>query len=194
MARSLLSSRLVYVALFALSTMSACIIPVAPDFQDPPSAPNAPPYLSNFQANSQPTNVGEIVTIPGAGQVTFSANVTDIDGDPLYYLWVLDYPPFKGNGVTKLGNQGTVPRLDGQPITNMSLTQLVDCNFVGRPSEGAHQLELIVADRRFSTASDLTADNILDSLPEGSDGFVVRASWTIVASCSALASSASGGS
>ena len=170
--------------------MSACIIPVAPNFQDPPSAPNAPPYLSNFQANSQPTNVGEIVTIPGTGQVTFSANVTDIDvGETLSYLWVLDYPPFKGNNVTKLGNQGSIlPRLDGQPITNMPLTQLVECNFIGRPSEGAHQLELIVADREFSKDPNLSADNILDSLPPGSDGFVVRAPWTIVASCSAVAS------
>jgi hypothetical protein len=171
--------------------MSACIIPVAPNFQDPPSVPDAPPYLSNFQANSQATNVGEIVTIPGAGQVTFSANVTDNDvGHPLRYLWTLDYPPFK-NGVTKLLNQGDVtPPLDGQPI-KMQLTQIVDCNFIGRPSEGAHQLELIVADRDFSKAPDLTADNVLDSIDDPT-GFVVRASWTIVASCSAIASSTSG--
>jgi|tagenome__1003787_1003787.scaffolds.fasta_scaffold20891894_2 hypothetical protein len=168
--------------------MSACIIPVAPNFQDPPSVPDAPPYLFNFQ----PASPGNIVTIPGADVVTFSANVTDIDvGDKLYYRWVLNYPPFK-DGVTKPLNAGDIsPLLDGRPI-NMPLPQMISCTYIGRPSEGAHQLELIVADRAFSNAADLKAENLLDSLPEDSPGFVVRATWTIVASCSAVASTASG--
>jgi hypothetical protein len=190
MARSLLTFRLGYLLLLAsASSMSACIIPAAPNFQDPPSVPDSPPYLSGFQ----PNNPGEIVTIlpeaPGKDpQMQFSANVTDIDlGDTLYFQWVLDYPPFQ-NGVTNLGNQGKItPRLDGQAI-NTSLPELITCNFVGRPSDCTHQLELIVADRPFSTSPQLNTDNVLDSIDDP-DGFVVRANWTIAISCSAIASS-----
>ena len=45
-ARSLLSFRLVL--LVTVASMSACIIPVAPDFQDPAPAPQGVPYLSDF--------------------------------------------------------------------------------------------------------------------------------------------------
>ena len=74
LARSLLFSRLLPFALLAsVSPMSACIIPVAPSFQDPPSTPDSPPYLSNFS----PKNFNDIVTVPvPAGQV-FSATVSD---------------------------------------------------------------------------------------------------------------------
>jgi len=171
--------------------MSACIIPVAPNFQDQPSVPNSPPYLSGYQ----PKPPGEIYTIlpdkPGDDpQATFSANVSDINGDTLQYLWVLDYPPFK-NGVTKLGNQGNITSPDGL-ATYAPIPFLVTCNFVGRPSDGTHQLELIVADRALSTSPTLTADNVLDTLEDPNDGgFVVRANWLINISCSAVASSTS---
>lgn len=126
LARSLLFSRLLPFALLAsVSQMSACIIPVAPSFQDPPSTPDSPPYLSNFS----PKNFNDIVTVPvPAGQV-FSATVSDPDvSDPLNVRWVVDYPPF--TNATRLGNQTTIsPGPNGQPI-NQTVSQTVDCNLI----------------------------------------------------------------
>jgi hypothetical protein len=169
--------------------MSACIIPVAPNFQDPPSTPDSPPYLYN----PQPNNFGEIVTVPVKNAKPFSANVRDPNvEDTLSYLWVVDYPPFI-TGVTLSGNQGSIyPLPNGQPI-DMQLPQLITCPFLNTvvaPSDGKHQLELIVANRQFSPPDGLSPDNVLDSIDDPT-GFVVRASWTFVISCPALTSSTS---
>lgn len=169
--------------------MSACIIPVAPNFQDPPSTPDSPPYLSNFS----PSNFNDVVTVPvPAGQV-FSATVSDPDiGDMLDVRWVVDYPPF--TNATRLGNQMMISRSsNGQPI-DQQVSQTVDCNLINSaapPSDGKHRLELIVANRQFSTASTLTPDDVLDSIDDP-NGFVVRAAWTIVISCPATVSPTSG--
>ncbi len=170
--------------------MSACIIPVAPNFQDPPSPPDPPPYLSN----PNPKNFNDIVSVPVPAGQTFSATVKDPDVEAkLNYRWVLDYPPFIRD-VTLTGNQGSITAPpDGQPI-NMPLSQPIDCNFVNTtlaPSDGKHQLELIVANRTFSTSPALTPDDQLDSIDD-STGSVVRATWTIVISCPATTSTTSG--
>jgi hypothetical protein len=187
-ARSLLSLRLVYVALLGCaSSMSACIIPVAPNFQDPPSTPDSPPYLSNFQPSDN-----AIVTVPVPDGLVFSANVTDPDlGDTLQVRWAVDYPPYAiGNTVD---DQTPIsPSANGQPI-NAPVTEKVNCVFVNSstPStEGTHRLELIVADRTFSDPSTQRPDQALESIDDKT-GFVVRASWTFVISCPALMASTS---
>jgi hypothetical protein len=168
--------------------MSACITPVAPNFQDPPSTPDSPPYLSDFS----PKNFNDVVTVPVPAGEVFSATVSDPDiGDTLNVRWVVDYPPY--TNATRLGNQMPIsPSSNGQPI-NQQVSQTVYCNLINSavpPSDGKHQLELIVADRAFSTLSTLTPDNVLDSIDDSS-GFVVRAAWTIVISCQATTSSTS---
>lgn len=168
--------------------MSACIIPVAPNFQDPPSPPDSPPYLYNFQ----PQNFGEIVTVPVKDAKPFSANVRDLNvGETINYRWVVDYPPFI-TGVTLSGNQDSITPLAGQSI-DTQLPQPITCPFLNTvvaPSDGKHQLELIVANRTFSPPDGLTPDNVLDSIDDPT-GFVVRASWTFVISCPAITSTTS---
>jgi hypothetical protein len=166
--------------------MSACIIPVAPNFQDPPSTPDSPPYLSNFQPNA-----GSIVTVPVPDGLVFSANVTDPDlGDTLQVRWAVDYPPYTiGNTVDD--QAPILPSANGQPINSL-VSENVNCVFVNgsTPStEGTHRLELIVANRKFSDPSTQPPDQALDSIDEA--GFVVRASWTFVISCPALMASTS---
>ena len=180
MARSLLSFRLVYVVLLAsASSMSACIIPVAPNFQDPPSVPDTVPYLSGFV----PTSVEIITFVPPS--MPFSAIVTDQNVNArLRYRWAIDYPPFVA-GVTAFTDQMEIsPSLDGQPIKKQ-VTEPVTCDLVMNVS-GTHRVELIVADRDFKDSSTpgLTTDNQLDSIidPAGT-GHVVRGAWTVVMSC-----------
>ena len=156
--------------------MSACIIPVAPNFQDPPSVPDTVPYLSGFV----PTSAEIITFLPPS--MPFSANVTDQNvGATLHYHWATDYPPF--TGVTTFTDQAEIsPSLDGTPTL---VTELVTCKLVNNVS-GTHRLLLMVADREFKDSSQtgLTTDNQLDSLidPAGT-GHVVRANWIVVMSC-----------
>ena len=106
---------------------------------------------------------------------------------------MVDYPPFI-TGVTLIGNQGSISPLPNGQTIDMPLSQLITCpglNTVVAPSDGKFQLELIVADRPFSTAPGLSPDTVLDSIDDPT-GFVVRASWTFVISCPATTSSTSG--
>ena len=185
LARSLLTLSMEpsFFVLFALvSSMSACVIPVAPNFQDPPSAPNAPPSILN------PSPIrNSVVTVPVPAGLTFSANVTDQNvGDFLYYRWAVDYPPFTSS-TRQVPYQKISPRSDGEPI-NQPVSLQVDCILINSTpsSDGKHRLELIVADRLFSTSPALTADNLLDSIDDPT-GFVVPATWTVVISCPATA-------
>ncbi len=167
--------------------MSACIIPVAPNFQDPPSVPTSgPPSLSGFS----PKNFGELVTVPVPAGQLFSANVTDLDPKAtLRIRWIVDYPPY--SDATKLVEQSPIsPGADGQTINQLITTGTpVDCSWINQPLTSSHQLELVVADSDFLDSSNpnLPADRKLDSArdPNG----VAYAFWPIVISCPASATS-----
>src|SRR5262245_28993773 len=87
LARLLLHSARRVSLLFALSSfMSACIIPVAPEFQDPPGAPNSPPQI----LNPNPTWGAEVAATPDQ-PAKFEITVTDVNtGDDLYLEWIVD--------------------------------------------------------------------------------------------------------
>jgi hypothetical protein len=164
LARSLLSLEIVPVVLLTLvSSMSACVVPVAPTFQDPIGEPNVPPFIV-----SATPPVGTIIT-----STTLVPQVTVTDqnvGDPLAYRWVIDYPPFNSN--THPLGIGHIPApVDGvQQRVPVPLSQ-APCAF--NPGVGVHQLEFILADRGFDTSNSMVLDALVDS-----DGFVVYANWT----------------
>src|SRR5882724_1117584 len=77
----------------ALLVMSACVLPIAPEFQDPPASENYAPVF--------------IDTIPPAGQVVtaspvaaFTIIVEDPNvGDDLFVRWIADFPPLTDNTI-----------------------------------------------------------------------------------------------
>jgi hypothetical protein len=156
----------------------SCIIPVAPEFQDPPAVPDSPPYLHDFA----PFNIGSIVSVDGVKGQDFSAFVGDQNPDQiLYFEWLFDYPPQLQNR-NQYGNTGMIPaRIPGQP--DPKETQTVKCAFVDASSgSSSHRVELAVATERFASPTGLPADQALDSIPD-SNGFVVRAFWEIDMPC-----------
>jgi hypothetical protein len=183
MARSLLSFRFVSVVLLAsASSMSACIIPVAPNFQDPPSVPDSPPYLSNIV----PT-FGEVATFQPP-TTTFSAVVNDMNlNATIYYRWVGDYPP-NMPGVTwdKIDYQPIKPSLDGLPLVQLLPFDLT-CTLVNSVS-GTHTVELIVADGPFHDTMGLPVDSEFDTLLDSSD-HIIKTAWTVSMSCPASTTS-----
>jgi hypothetical protein len=160
--------------------MSACIIPVAPNFQDPPSATDAGPYFAGYS----PVD-GRLVTFTPPVS-TFSVLVTDPNVNaPLWFRWVWDYPPVNNSSsmIFPPAYQMTSAGPDGVPITKN-----ICCSVVNN-ANGLHQVELIVADEPFqdSSMAGLTDDNRFDTLEF--PGHVQKATWTIAMSCMAGAAS-----
>jgi hypothetical protein len=166
---SLLSSKVVRVALLAsVSSMSACVVPIAPTFQDPPSEPNIAPYIV-----SNGPDFGTFFQVPPAG-FPVAVTVSDQNAvDPLNYRWVIDYPPFSTTN-TRPQQVQTIPApvVVGQPL---SFT--VSCALNPAPNLAVHQLDFIVADRPF----DQSNPKVLDAVTNG--GLPVQANWTFQISC-----------
>jgi hypothetical protein len=191
MARSLLSQRLFrFVLLATVSTMSACIIPVAPNFQDPPSPPNSPPHLFNLMPH--PGSVSSVADPINVG-ATFSGNVTDQTvGVTLQVRWALNFPPTPGAPPTQVLTTIQIqPPQNGQAIDQALMPETIKCNMISSstpPADGRYALELIVADSPLSNDPTLPADQLLDPKANGS---VVLADWTLIMNCPAIASSTS---
>ena len=166
---SLLSSKVVCVALLAsVSSMSACVVPIAPSFQDPPSEPNVAPYIV-----SNGPDFGTFIQVPPAG---FPVAVTVSDqnaGDTLNYRWVIDYPPFS----TTNTRPQTVEMIPAPVVVGKPLSFTVNCALNPAPNLAVHQLDFIVADQPF----DLSNTRVLDAATNG--GLVSQANWTFQISC-----------
>jgi hypothetical protein len=160
--------------------MSACIIPVAPNFQDPPPTPHASLYLSDFM----PVN-GSVSSIadPNQGQ-SFSAHVSDEQvGATLYVRWAVNYPPSPDAPQARLLTDTMIsPHPDGTPIDQPVPPQPIECLLLQSttpPADGRYRLELIVADSPLS--NDPSA---LDAFADPNDsGLVVRGDWTFIINC-----------
>ena len=154
--------------------MSACIIPVAPNFQDPPSTPDAGPYFARYS----PVD-GKLVTFTPPVSV-FSVLVTDSRVDEsLWFRWVWDYPPVNNSSsmIFPPTNQSTSAGPNG-----VQISMNICCSLVNN-ANGLHQVELVVADQQFedSSVAGLTDDNRFDMLV--GPGHVQKATWTIAMSC-----------
>ena len=154
--------------------ISACVVPVAPQFEDPPG--NSPPYL----VSSVPP-AGAV--LPASADASGDAlTITVTLGDPnledlLVARWLIDYPPYDASTSRaapdiRLPPSGQVSR---EPIT--FAPSCVDDQI--SPGPASHRVTLSVADRPFlpPDESDLRLDSV--SAP----GFVVRTTWIVNLAC-----------
>jgi hypothetical protein len=150
--------------------MSACIIPVAPEFQDPTASPNYAPVLEHANPD-----FGSLVTIPTMLQFQVNATDPNLD-DNLYFRWFVDFPPFTANVTHEIGDDGEVVHpVDGTALQAI-IKVTVDClDGLAATANSLHQLELLVADRPF-----LPSPSIDQVSPPG---IVVRANWTFQVNC-----------
>lgn len=123
--------------------MSACILPLAPEFQDPPASENFAPHITD---SSPP--LGSLVVKTGTTAPVFRVTVTDPNlGDDLFVRWVADYPRISSN--TRLLGSQMVPRsTNGQPL-RQDVSVTVDCALDNLAPIAQHQVLVIVADREF---------------------------------------------
>jgi hypothetical protein len=150
--------------------MSACIIPVAPEFQDPAASPNYAPVLESAMPD-----FGSLVTIPTMLQFQVNATDPNLD-DNLYFRWFVDFPPFTANVTHEIGDDGEVVHpVDGTALQAL-IKVTVDClDGLAATANSLHQLELLVSDRPFLPSPSI------DQVPP--PGIVVRANWTFQVNC-----------
>lgn len=128
---------------------SACVVPLSPDWTNPPSAQNIPPLLLSESPRFQSETTLS----------TFRVTVTDLNGgDDLYVRWYSDWQPISGLTRALFAPVTTIPhRPDGaQQFTAVEAT--VDCarDFIPRGIT-RHQIVLMVGDQSFAPEStDLT--------------------------------------
>jgi hypothetical protein len=121
--------------------MSACIIPVGPEFHDPTGAPNSAPRIIPVSADFGAIVVGDqdSVTI----EILISDNNVE---DTLWVRWVVDYPPFV-LGTSDLGSPDPFePSPNGQQVLHR-VEHTILCQQL-QPLH-MHRITAIVADRQF---------------------------------------------
>jgi hypothetical protein len=168
LARLLLGTSLKFVFLLAVSSSTpACVVPVSPEFQDPPGTLNAAPEISNPKPFPGP--------VAGTTEQTFSFNVSDPNGgSPLYMRWLSDFVPFSGIASRKIiPMMVTVsPSADGS-IKNVLIEQKVQCSDVYGEQTSTHQIIAAVSDRPYL---DDGSTNWLDIPDPGKQNTIV---WTL---------------
>ena len=153
--------------------ISACVVPVAPQFADPPG--NSPPYV----VSSVPPAGAVLPASADAGDaITIKVILGDANlDDKLVARWLVDYPPYdeaisRAVPDVRLPPSGQVNR---EPITfapSCSENQIA-------PGSVSHRVTLSVADRPFLPPDD--SDLRLDLAPD--QGFVVRTTWVLNLAC-----------
>lgn len=171
--------------LFTLASMSACVVPVAPSFQDPPPTLEAPPYI----ASSDPEINSAVTVLPG-GSANFAVELTDVTPNAtIYYTWALDYPPYDPVNTRSGGPTIPVgPSVDGRP-TDGTVSFTLNCSTVV-PSPGTgpqHMFSLLVADRSFSTMP-----GRFGQIDDQTGHLLSAAIWFVNYSCQATGTSGTG--
>jgi hypothetical protein len=152
--------------------MPACVLPIAPEFQDPPASENYAPVI----VDSDPPLGMTVTSTPG--QLTpFSVTVSDPNvGDTLHVRWIVDFPPFSTN--TRVLQEDFPVPPSPSPTT---VTQNIGCAESTLSVLPSHTVMAIIADRPFEASQPPPAPVDLGRLPP--DGLKTVAVWTLDLEC-----------
>jgi hypothetical protein len=160
-------------ALFAVSA-GGCVIPVAPQFDDPET--NYPPYL----VSSTPGE-GDTLTLISADQPRdLSVTLSDQNlNDALYVRWLVDYPKSEGRLIREYNYP---PPATNRMADRSQLRYQFTCANLGvSPGIGPHTLVMAVADRPYLdefSGQPVDPEAPLDSV--GGEGNRIRIVWTVI--------------
>lgn len=117
--------------------MLGCVLPVSPDFQNPPLAPNYPPSFDFFEPY-QETDVSQLPQ-------DFTVLLSDPNPqDTLHVRWAIDYPPYVQSRSLLVIDEQTLTPGSLKPVSY----HLDSCaNFKATGAE--HKVAVIVSDRPF---------------------------------------------
>jgi hypothetical protein len=127
-------------------SVPACVLPIGPEFQDPPSVPNYEPYFVAYEPY-EATNF-TILAVPPV----FEIDVSDPNlADKLSVRWVANYPPYTPNATKLIAeSQATalpiVKSSDSVPLISFKSPALT-CEMF--PLSTEKTLVAVVSDRGF---------------------------------------------
>jgi hypothetical protein len=174
LARLLLESTQTLALAISLVAMSACVIPLAPEFQDPPAAQNYPPVI----VQSSPSVAMTVVAQGMPPERAFKVSVRDLNlTDDLYVRWVAD--PYSANTRGLNTTNEPIPKPGGETV-DVEITVSCGSSFLA-PGIPEHTILAIVADRKFNTSS-----TVLSDLQDRA-GYAVTAVWTLQLMCAGQA-------
>jgi hypothetical protein len=160
------------IVLLSSLSLSACVIPIGPQFQDPPAAQNFAPTITD----SNPVN-GAIVQTKTFRVTFFDPNLSD----DLHVRWIADYPSYGPNSRLLMAPDFLAsPTATTAQKLDTSIT--IDCiasNLALMLTQ--HQIMVIIADRPFLMGDNLPLDRKLTALPD--DAGRVEAHWTLNLEC-----------
>jgi hypothetical protein len=167
--------------LLALACLSGCVVPISPDFTDPPVAQNYPPQF--LADTAMPPFLSE------TAMLKFSVTVTDPNvGDDLYVRWYVDYPPFSPGFTRALFAPVTTILHSAHGAQQfMPIDMTIDCTRdVLSSAIPRHQIAVLVGDRDFAPeTADLSLlksdPTVLTALKDGSHAVV--AGWFLDRQC-----------
>jgi len=159
------------VTIVALLSMSACVLPIAPEFQDPPASENYAPVF--IDTNPQ---AGQIVTASPVAKFTVVVEDPNV-GDDLQVRWIADYPPITDS--TSVMATTPVPHAAGATVSSHEVSIEPNCALHHLARIPSHQIAVIVADRPFLDPG--TPINF-ERLPL--DGLKNSRSWILNLDCS----------
>ena len=153
--------------------ISACVVPVAPQFEDPGG------NYSPFVVSSVPIAGAELSASPDT-----TNTIQVIMGDPnlddfLKARWLIDYPPYDP-AISRLAREDRLPSSGSLSRELIRFAPSCSDNQIAA-GPASHRVTLSVADRPFLPADQAPPDLQLDSAP--TEGFVVRATWVVDLSC-----------
>jgi hypothetical protein len=157
--------------LFVASLMPACIIPVGPEWQDPPGRRNSPPtVLSAF-----PMEGSTVVGLTDGNM--FRVTPTDSDvGDNVFVRWLTEFPGFMQGTTMIVQTDHILPGADGTALQEVSL--IVTCLQLSA-NRTTHQIYAAVSDSAF-----VSSDNPADVLKTKSGVAPQPVVWTLEKACS----------
>jgi hypothetical protein len=148
---------------------SGCVLPIGPEFQDPPAPQNYAPIILEAEPE-----LGRRVTTP-----TFRVTVQDPNpGDDLFVRFVADYPLLTED-TRPLTTRPITHRADGRLLAE-DVTVTATCTALA--SRSSHQITVIVADRDFLKDA-APPGQLSDPLRLPAAAQRVLGSWTLDLEC-----------
>ena len=157
--------------LLSVTSLQACVIPVGPDFQDPPAPRNFPPQI----LSADPEQLTEVTE----SKPTFRVRVTDPNvNDDLFIHWFSDFP---GTPNTTRRLAPNTPRIKANGTQQISTVDLSPTCSADRIASGfsLHTIVVMIGDHDFDDSS-----NDVTLLNDGSHA--VLAGWLLNLDCPPL--------
>ncbi len=155
-------------------TFVGCVIPLAPEFENPEK--NQPPFI----VSANPSVGSEIGPSTEEQDEEFEVTLRDPNpGDELYVRWIFNYPPYSDDN-TRISNVNRLPPTSPDGPRRIAIA--VNCSLLSLPKgRKQHRVMLAVSDRQFKRDVDSAPDLRLTGTQP--DAHLLQAVWTLNKEC-----------